>query len=224
MCRFKSGLILKDRVVVAQGSDDSHSILLEQLNIKDSTMNAMTKFVRAELIPPNGEWWTDPEGWKFHIDQDIRPDWFNEDAGKYEERFRDAVKEWWKVHVLVDQKIDELREGYYRLKRCEVKKLLNDVKAMLDNSTVQKMLGNSTVQEMLGNSTVQEMWDNSTVQEMWDNSTVQKMWGNSTVQEMWDNSTVQKMCGNSIARSNKDRKVYIADGCGFEVVRKKNAE
>ena len=161
MCRFKSGLILKNRVVVAQADNDSHSDLLEGLKIDDTEVNAMTKFVRAELIPPNNEWWTDPSEWEFHIDQDIRPDWFNEDVEKYEDEFRKAVKGWWNTHVLVDKKVEELKEGYYRLKRCEVKKILNNVKVVLDNSTVQKMLGNSTVQEMWGNSTVQDMWGNS---------------------------------------------------------------
>lgn len=38
------------------------------------------------------------------------------------------------------------------MKRCKVKNMLKDVKAMLDNSTVQNMWGNSTVQDMRDNS------------------------------------------------------------------------
>ena len=197
MCQFKSGIILKTRCVVAQGSDDSHTALLEELNIDDTRENAMRKFVRVELVPPKGEWWTDPETWKINVDQDIVPDWFETDKEKYLDEFRKAVKEWWNTHVLVYQKIDELSSGYYRLKRCEVKKLLKDVQVLLDSSTVQKMLENSTVQEMWGSSTVQEMWGSSTVQKMRGNSTVQEMLENSTVQKMLENSTVQKMLENS---------------------------
>ena len=197
MCNFKSGIILKNRVVIAPKDNDSHNNLLEQLNIEDTEVNAMTKFVRAELIPPNHEWWTDPNTWKFNVDQDITPDWFNEDVGKYEDMFRSAVNKWCKVHVLVDQKIDELKDGYFMLKRCEVKRALNDVKMMLDNSRVNKMYGNSTVNEMYDNSTVNEMHDNSTVNEMLDNSTVNKMWSYSTVNKMYGESTVNIMCDNS---------------------------
>ena len=228
MCRFKSGIILKTRCVIAEGADDSHSNLLESLGIEDTRENAMRKFVRVELTPVNDEWWTNPDTWEISVDQDIVPDWFDIDREKYFEEFRNAVKVWWQEHVRVDQKIDELSSGYYRLKRCEVKKLLNDVQAMLDNSTVQKMLdnstvqkmldnstvqkmlGNSTVQAMLGNSTVQAMLDNSTVQEMWGNSTVQKMCDNSTVQEMWGNSTVQKMLGNSTVQAMCDNSTVQA--------------
>ena len=129
MCRFKSGIILKTRCVIAQGSDDSHSDLLEEIGMDDTTQNAMTKFVRAELLPPNDEWWTDPDTWAVNIDQDIVPDWFDEDRDRYIEEFREAIKQWWEVHVLVDKTIDKLSGGYYRLKRCEVKKLLKDVQA-----------------------------------------------------------------------------------------------
>lgn len=61
MCRFKSGIILKNKVVVAPGENDSHSDLLESLNIEDSYINATKMFVRAELIPKDNEWWINPE-------------------------------------------------------------------------------------------------------------------------------------------------------------------
>ena len=165
MCRFKSGIILKNKNVIAQGENNSHSDLLEKIRIEDTTENAMRVFVRAELIPPNNEWWTDVDTWKFNVDQDIVPDWFETDKKKYEQLFREDVKTWCNEHVLIDKKIYELSKGYYMLKRCEVKKLCKDVTAMCDNSTVTEMCGNSTVTEMCGNSTVTAMWGNSTARD-----------------------------------------------------------
>lgn len=156
MCRFKSGIIFKTRCVVAPGENDSHSDLLRELNVEDTYTNASRMFVRAELVPENGEWWTDPDGWEFVVDQDVTPDWYDTDPGKYEEEFRQAVKSWWCEHVLVDKKIDELSGGYYRIKRCEVKKLLNDVNVYLNSSTVGKMLGSSTVGKMCDSSTARD--------------------------------------------------------------------
>ena len=188
MCRFKSGIILKSKSVVAEGADDSHSALLEKLNIEDTRENAMRKFVRAELLPPNNEWWTDPDTWEVNVDQDILPEWFETDRERYLDEFRAAVKDWWTQHILIDKQIEELSGGYYRLKRSKVKELLRDVVVMLDNSTVHNMRDNSTVHNMRDNSTVHNMRDNSTVHNMWDNSTVQDMLGNSTVQDMLGNS------------------------------------
>ena len=48
MCKFKSGLILKDRVFIPDY--DSHTDMLEELHIPDklSTPN----FVKVEFLPP----------------------------------------------------------------------------------------------------------------------------------------------------------------------------
>ena len=230
MCRFKSGIIFKSRCVVAPGENDSHSDLLREMNIEDTYTNASRLFVRAELVPKNNEWWTDPDGWEFVVDQDVTPDWYDTDPGKYEEEFRQAVKAWWDKHVIVDKKIDELSSGFYRLKRCKVKKLLNDVKVYLDRSTVGEMCGRSTVGEMWGSSTVGKMrdsstvgkmWGRSTVGKMWDSSTVGEMWGSSTVGEMWGSSTVGKMRNSSTARDFKNYpnvKIHIPKGGKFELV------
>ena len=218
MCRFKSGIIFKTRCVVALGENDSHSDLLNELNIEDTYANASRMFVRAELVPENNEWWTDLDGWKYVVDQDVTPDWYDIDPGKYEEEFRQAVKAWWSEHVLVDKKIDELSGGYYRLKRCEVKKLLNDVKVYLDSSTVGKMYDSSTVREMWGSSTVGMMWGNSTVGEMCGGSTVGEMWGGSTVRKMYSSSTVGEMHDSSTVGemwgSSTVRKMYSSSTVG----------
>ena len=120
MCEFKSGIILKNRVVIAPDGNDSHSDLLISLNINDDYIGASKIFVRAELVPIDGEWWISPEehpeNWEFVVDQDIVPKWF--DKTEHEQIFRYAVCDWWKKHVLVDKKIEKLESGFYRLKRC----------------------------------------------------------------------------------------------------------
>ena len=199
MCRFKSGIILKNKVVVAPGENDSHSDLLESLGINDDFFGATNVFVRAELVPVNGEWWIDPaeepDKWRFIVDQGMRPEWFDE--SEHEKIFREAVCDWWKEHVLVDQKLEELSSGYYRLKRCEVKRLLNDVKVLLDSSQVVKMLDSSRVGEMRGSSQVGEMWGSSQVGEMRGSSQVGEMWDSSQVVKMLDSSRVGEMRGSS---------------------------
>ena len=101
MCRFKSGLILKNKVVLTPIYNESHSRLLKELNIEDSHMNALTKFVRAELVPPNNDKTVDIKKWKYIVDQDIVPGWYEKDPKKYEAEFRNAVEEWVKEHIVV---------------------------------------------------------------------------------------------------------------------------
>lgn len=96
MCRFKSGIILKNKVVLAPDGNESHSDLLENLGIEDTDMNALKTFVRAELIPKNGDKMTNVKNWKYKVDQDIIPDWYDKDPERYEQDFRNAVEEYMK--------------------------------------------------------------------------------------------------------------------------------
>ena len=236
MCRFKSGIILKNKVVVAPGENDSHSDLLESLGINDDFFGATNVFVRAELVTVNDEWWIDPaeepNKWRFIVDQDMKPEWF--DVSEHEKVFREAVCGWWKEHVLVDQKLEELSSGYYRLKRCEVKKLLNDVKVLLESSQVGEMRDSSQVGEMRDSSQVGEMWgssqvgemrDSSQVGEMLGSSQVGEMWGSSQVGEMWGSSQVGEMLDRSTARDFKNWpkvKIWVSPECTFEMIAHQN--
>ena len=94
MCEFKSGIIFKNRVVLAPLGNESHSSLLESLGVEDSEFNASKKFVRAELIPPEKYIITsDISKWKYRVDQDIVPEWYSNDPGRYKQEFRDSVKD-----------------------------------------------------------------------------------------------------------------------------------
>ncbi len=99
MCQFKSGIILKSRVVLAPEGNESHSDLLESLGIKDTHMNAAKTFVRAELIPEDENKFSDVSEWKYRVDQDIVPDWYEKDPEKYEQEFRDAVEKYMKEYA-----------------------------------------------------------------------------------------------------------------------------
>ena len=99
MCEFKSGIILKNKVVLTPDGNESHSDLLEKLDIEDSRLNAMRVFVRAELIPKDGNKALPVNEWTFRVDQDITPDWYDKDPKRYEAEFRDAVREYMKDYM-----------------------------------------------------------------------------------------------------------------------------
>lgn len=94
MCRFKSGLIFKDRVVLTPMYNESHSRMLERMAIEDTDFNARKVFVRAELLPYNDDFMSDINKWKYIVDQDVTPDWYEDDPKRYEEMFRVSVEEW----------------------------------------------------------------------------------------------------------------------------------
>ena len=118
MCNFKSGIILKNRVVLAPEGNESHSDLLESLNIEDDYTNASKVFVRAELTPQNGNKAASIEKWIYKVDQDVVPDWYEKDPERYEQEFRDAVKDYMKDklnNIICGYNWTEVKDENYNL-------------------------------------------------------------------------------------------------------------
>ena len=93
MGEFKSGIIFENRVELVPLGNESHSSLLENLDVEDNEFNASQKFVRAELIPPEKYVITsDISKWTYKVDQDIVPEWYSNDPERYEEEFKESVK------------------------------------------------------------------------------------------------------------------------------------
>ena len=72
MCRFKSALVLKNRIFVPDY--DSHDKMLQELGIKDNFTNASKVFVRVELFPADGNVFSAVDDWEMKVDQDILPE------------------------------------------------------------------------------------------------------------------------------------------------------
>ena len=118
MCKFKSGIILKGKVVLAPKGNESHQALLESLGIEDNFQNAARRFVRVELIPPNGNKAAPIEQWKYNVDQDIVPGWYEEDPQKYEYEMREVVAEYMKdelKNVICGYDWTPVQDGEYTL-------------------------------------------------------------------------------------------------------------
>ena len=165
MCKLKSAIILKDKIFMPDY--DSHSKMLEELKITDDYFNASKVFVRAELTPENGDAFSDIDGWKFSVDQDITPEWFDEKDCT--ERMRKAVKEWAKTHIFIGQNDLKISHGEnIFIKDCKNVDICG-------NATVEYICGNATVKSIYGNAMVissrYTKWNNSASLIIADNAT-----------------------------------------------------
>ena len=182
MCQFKSALCLKDRVFVPDY--DSHDKMLEELRIPDDTRHASTTFVRVEVVPPDGDKFSDPTGWEVRVDQDILPEWFIPEIDH--PRIKQAVAEWCAAHVL--------REG---------KHVVRDGKWIACGSATVEAYDSATV-EAWGSATVKAC-DSATV-EAYDSAIVEA-YGSATVRaydsatvKAYDSATVEA-CGSATVKA-----------------------
>ena len=199
MCQLKSGIILKNRVFVPEY--DSHTEMLEELGIKDDYLNASKTFIRVELSPTDGDVFSDIDTWKLSVDQDIMPEWYDEDI--YKPQVVEAVKEWAKdhIHIGVDGlKIVTGRNHY--IKDCKDVQICN-------NATVKYICGSATVENICGSATVENIYGNATVKYICDSATVENICGSATVENIYGNATVKYICGSATVK-------YICDSATVE--------
>lgn len=196
MCKLKSAIILKDRIFMPDY--DSHSKMLEELKITDDYFNASKVFVRAELVPKNEDVFSDIDGWKFCVDQDITPEWFDEKDCA--ERMRNTVKEWANTHIFVGQNGLKISHGENIF--------IKDCKNV-------DICGNATVEYIYGNATVERIYDKATVEYIYDNATVI-----SSPYTKWNNSTLIDIADNATFKDCYSKTIYQAGGWKLVEVKK----
>ena len=111
MCQFFSGVITKNKTIVDY-DDDSHEHLLEKGGLRDNSRDP--DFVRVELIPQDKDIWNhNIKNWKLKVDQDFRPDWFEEKWA--EQEMRNEIKKLWEERFIINRTVKEIKEGRWWL-------------------------------------------------------------------------------------------------------------
>ena len=189
MCQFKSAICLKDRVFVPDYN--SHSKMLEELHIEDDFVHASKVFVRVELVPEDGDKTSDVDEWKLNVDQDVLPDWWNENDCL--PRIKAAVKVWCNNHILRTG-MHTVRDGIW----------------YAYNSAGVEAWGNATV--VAYNSTSVEVFDDASVVAH-GNASV-KAYGDASV-KAHGNASV-KAYGNASVKAFDDASVEAFDEASVE--------
>jgi hypothetical protein len=187
MCKLKSAIILKDRVFIPDY--DHHSEMLAELGIADTRANAERLFVRAELIPKNGDVFSDIDTWEFNVDQDIRPEWFVESYEK--ERMVNAVKEWAKsrIHVGVDGlKIDSGKNHY--IKDC--KKVV-----ICGSASIGRVCGSASISEVCGSASISYVYDSASIGRVCGSASISYVCGSASIGRVCGSASIGEVCGSA---------------------------
>ena len=209
MCKLKSAIILKDRIFMPDY--DSHSKMLEELKITDDYFNASKVFVRAEFVPENEDVFSDINGWKLCVDQDITPEWFDEKDCA--ERMRKAVKEWAHTHIFIGQNYLKISHGEnIFIKDCKNVEICGNatVEDICGNATVENICDEAKVKYIRGNAKVENICDEATVYYISSDAKVENIRGNATVENICGKATVKKICGKATVKNICDEATVIS--------------
>ena len=95
MCEPASFILTKDRAYWSKLTD-SHKDIIAEFGLHTDGAKG-PKIVRVEITPPDGKFDAPLDQWKYKVDQDQTPKWF--DAAEGEQAARLALVEWAAFHV-----------------------------------------------------------------------------------------------------------------------------
>ena len=104
MCKAFSCICPREGGVGWKLGTDSHTDIVEMLGLRDDTADPnMLTFARVEIVPANGDY-RKPDKWVFHLDERIKPTWWNKG---YESACWDAHAEWCKqLYAILDRETE----------------------------------------------------------------------------------------------------------------------
>lgn len=223
MCRFKSGIILKDRVFIPDY--DSHTDMLEELKIADTEDNAKRLFVRAELVPPDDDVFTPVSSWKYHVDQDILPDWYVTEVD--EMRMREAVTEWAKEHIHIGEKIERIDSGTHWIKDCKVGNICGSakVRCIYGSAEVRNIYGSAKVGNICGSAEVRCIYGSAKVGYICGSAEVRYIYGSAIIEtakySIWEH--IKSVCikDEAVLIDRYNNKIYHSGAFETVIVRGK---
>ena len=209
MCRLKSGIILKDRIFIPEY--DSHTKMLEELGIEDNYFTASKTFVRFELLPKDNDVFTNIDDWKLNIDQDIVPDWYNEEI--YKPRVIERVKDWAKehIHIGIDNLNIDSGDNHF-IKDCKNVHIYGNATvnyicgrtlvSCISDSVVVKEISDSVIVDCVcGEAVVKFVNKNTTIRNIYSDASVWNICGNATIRNIFDNTTIRNICNDAFVEN-----------------------
>ena len=217
MCKMKSAIILKDRVFIPDY--DSHSKMLEELQIEDTKNNAERLFVRAELYPENGDVFSPIDQWKFNVDQDIVPDWYV--AGYDEERMRAAVKDWAKAHIHIGENDITIN--------CGSNHYIKDCKnvAVYGSASISKVCGSASISYVYDSASISEVYDSASISKVCGSASINKVYGSAVISSPsfgWKNKEKVVISENATFKDNQTKTIWQSGDWKIEILNKENKE
>jgi len=100
LCKPASLVVTRNGKVFWSKYSDKHEEIIKEFKLHEGTggLTDNANFVRVEISPKDGNLNTPVKNWKYNLDQDVHPDWY--DAKKVETACRKELKAWQKQKVI----------------------------------------------------------------------------------------------------------------------------
>ena len=188
MGNFFSAVMTKDKICSEFGVN-SHKDIIAIHGLREGV--GRTNFVLIEMLPPSPMHLRFDE-WRFKVDQDIVPDWFDATDAKAK-----MIRHMESLPKIAED--IEVFAGRAYFCTARVGRMVGSaaISFAFDNASVGEMYGNASVDWMYDNASVGGVYDNASVDRVHGNARVGAVYGNARVGEMYDNASVDRVYGNA---------------------------
>ena len=146
MCREASFVLTKSSSFWSQVSD-SHEEIIEENSLQEGPNPKLNPYLlRVECIPVGGDFRIPVEDWVFSYDQDILPEWADQERD--EKRTKKAAALWLASKVVLPNETRNVQHNQY------VYAVYGIVRNVWNNGVVQNVCDNGVVQNVWGKGTV----------------------------------------------------------------------
>ena len=108
MCRPASMIVTSGHKMTWSKTNDSHSDIRREFGMPENPVGRVTS-VQVEIVPLNEDYALPLKNWKFVVDQDTLPDWW--DAVEAEKQCRISLEDWAKVRLVRHGENREIKDA-----------------------------------------------------------------------------------------------------------------
>lgn len=184
MCQFFSALVLRNGDLRHHPMLDSHSDLVQYFGLRDDRLGH-DHFAKIELTP--GDDWLDPATYRFRLDEETTPAWWNEVAVDAEAACRRVVE-----RMII-------RTGERRLivDGCWIvggDATLTDVRG----GRLMRVQDSASIQHVWGSASIRDVWGSASIRGVGDSASIQNVGGSASIRDVGGSASIQHVGGSDV--------------------------
>jgi len=183
MCNFFSALVLKNGDVLSHWALDSHTDLVTYFQLPDTTAHHQ-HFAKVELTPVD---WLDAATWKFRLDEQTAPGWWDDVKGQAESTLRARAQ----AMVIKTGHKQLIVDGCWIIGGDAT---VRDVRS----GWIRRIQDSARVSDVGGSAQVSGVWDSAQVSNVGDSAQVSGVRGSARVSGVWDSAQVSDVGPNVV--------------------------
>ncbi|MCR4376278.1 MAG: hypothetical protein NUW22_15665, partial [Acidobacteria bacterium] len=209
MCNFLSALALKNGDLLLHPMLDSHSDLVRYFKIPDARQGHQ-HFAKVELTPED---WMDVSTWKFQLDEDSAPIWWEDVAARVEADLRQRANRMilrdGEHELIVDgcwiiggtAKIRDVRSG--RIVRVQDSASIRDVRGsasiqgVWDSASIRDVGGSASIQGVRGSASIRDVGGSASIRDVGGSASIRDVRGSASIQGVWDSASIRDVGGSA---------------------------